>query len=58
LDDEYVSLFMRGYITDGWALLMDSIEITVSQDQYVLQPEDMKELEGMLEVVRKAVYRT
>lgn len=45
-------------LTDGWAILMESIETTVSQDQGKLQSEDLTELEGMLKVVRKAVYRT
>jgi len=45
-------------LTDGWALLLDSIEKTVSQDQGKIQPEDMIELKGMLKVVREAVYRT
>ena len=45
-------------LTDGWAILMESIEATVSQDQGELQPDDMNELEGMLKIIRKAVYRT
>ena len=45
-------------LTDGWALFMESIETTVTQEQGKLSPEEMSELEGMLKLVRKAVYRT
>ena|GEM_PF-1560090 len=44
-------------LTDGWALLMESIETTVSQDQEKLKCENMAELKEMLKIVRKAVYR-
>ena len=44
-------------LTDGWALLMDSIDRTISENQGNIQKSDMSELKDMLKVVRKAVYR-
>ena len=44
-------------LTDGWALLMDSIVTTISKKSDELKPEDKNELEEMLKVVQNAVYR-
>ena len=44
-------------LTDGWAILMSSIEKVISEDTEKLQSVDIQELEGMLEVVREIVYR-
>ena len=43
-------------LTDGWALLMESIKKTVFHYRGDLLEADVEELEGMLEVVRKVVY--
>lgn len=45
-------------LTDGWALLMESIETTLSEDEAGLTPEDTAELEEMFTVVKKVVCRT
>jgi hypothetical protein len=43
-------------LTDGWALLMESIQKTVLHYREDLLGVDAEELEGMLKVVRKVVY--
>ena len=44
-------------LTDGWALLMESMEATLSRNRDELRPEDLAELEGLLQSVRRVVYR-
>ena len=44
-------------LTDDWTLLMDTIEVAVTDNQDVIDPSDMKELEEMLKLERKIVYR-
>lgn len=44
-------------LTDGWALLMESIETTVSQGHGKLKSDDMAELKEMLKDIRVVVYR-
>jgi hypothetical protein len=44
-------------LTDGWALLMESIDKTISENQGKIEASDMSELKDMLKVVRKVVYR-
>ena len=45
-------------LTDGWAILMDSIEATMSQYKGKLLSEDMADLKGMHKAIQKVVYRT
>ncbi len=44
-------------LTDGWALLMEYIDKTISENQNKIEASDMSELKEMLKVVRKVVYR-
>ena len=44
-------------LTDGWALLMESIDKTISENRGKIAPNDVSELQDMLKAVRKAVYR-
>ncbi len=44
-------------LTDGWALLMESIDKTISENKGKIEAMDMSELKDMLKVVRKVVYR-
>lgn len=44
-------------LTDGWALLMESMERTVAAHHGALGTAEMLELRDLLKVVRKAVYR-
>ena len=44
-------------LTDGWAMLMDSIEKVISEFCGSLSSDDMKELNELLEVVKFAVFR-
>jgi hypothetical protein len=44
-------------LTDGWALLLESIDKTISENQSKIEASDMSELKDMLKVVRKVVYR-
>ena len=44
-------------LTDGWALLMKSIEKTVSGQCGEIEKAELSELNDMLQVVTKAVYR-
>ncbi len=44
-------------LTDGWALLMESIDNTISENHGKIEPRDMAELQQMLKAVRRAVYR-
>ena len=44
-------------LTDGWALLMESIGKTISENKGKIEANDMSELKDMLKVVRKVVYR-
>lgn len=43
-------------LTDGWALLMDSITGTIFKAKGDLKPDDLMELEGMLKLVKKTVW--
>jgi len=44
-------------LTDGWALLMDTIDVAITDNHDVIDPIDMKELEEMFKSVKKVVYR-
>lgn len=44
-------------LTDGWALLMESMERTIAADRGKIGKTEMTELRDMLKVVKKAVYR-
>jgi hypothetical protein len=44
-------------LTDGWALLMESIDKTISENQSKIEASDMSELKDMLKGIRKVVYR-
>jgi hypothetical protein len=44
-------------LTDGWALLMESLERTTRDNRGVIGKQEMSELGEMLKVVRKVVYR-
>jgi len=45
-------------LTDGWALLMESIDRTLAEDSDTMQSVYSDELKAMLRAVKKAVYRT
>jgi hypothetical protein len=44
-------------LTDGWALLMESIDKTISENKGTIEASVMSELKDMLKVIRKFVYR-
>jgi hypothetical protein len=44
-------------LTDGWALLMESMERTIAANQGTIAATEMLELRDMLKVVSKVVYR-
>jgi hypothetical protein len=44
-------------LTDGWALLLESIVATISKSKGDLESDDLRELERMLKLVKKTVYR-
>jgi hypothetical protein len=44
-------------LTDGWALLMEAIDKTISENQDKIEASDMSELKDMLKGVKKIVYR-
>lgn len=44
-------------LTDGWVLLLESIDKTISENQGKIQKSDMSELKDMLKATKKAVYR-
>ncbi len=44
-------------LTDGWALLMESIEKTVNGQRGKIGKTEISELSDMLKVVTKVVYR-
>jgi hypothetical protein len=44
-------------LTDGWAMLMESIERVLSNSGKTITSKDLDELEGMLKSVRRVVYR-
>ena len=44
-------------LTDGWALLMESIERTIAANRGKIGKADMLELRDMLKGVKKVVYR-
>jgi hypothetical protein len=44
-------------LTDGWALLMESIERAVTATRGKIGKPEMSELRDMLKVVTKVVYR-
>ncbi len=44
-------------LTDGWALLVESMERTVAAHRHAIGKAEMQELRDLLKVVRKAVYR-
>jgi len=44
-------------LTDGWALLMESIERTIATNRGTIGKADMLELHDMLKGVKKVVYR-
>ena len=44
-------------LTDGWALLMESMERTIAANQGTIGAREMLELRDMLKVVSKVVYR-
>jgi hypothetical protein len=44
-------------LTDGWALLMESIEKTVSGQRGKIENTELSELSDILKVVKKVVYR-
>ena len=44
-------------LTDGWALLMESIDRTIVGNRGKIEREEMSELHHMLKAVKKAVYR-
>jgi hypothetical protein len=43
-------------LTDGWALLMESISKTIAADRGKIERREMSELHDMLKIVKKAVY--
>ncbi len=44
-------------LTDGWALLMDSMESILCDHQLELSSKTLLELQGMLAVVKDIVFR-
>jgi hypothetical protein len=44
-------------LTDGWALLMDSLELTLRDNGNNLATDQMEDLRNAFEAARKAVYR-
>jgi hypothetical protein len=44
-------------LTDGWALLMESIDKTIKANRNNIAHQEMSELHDMLKVVTKVVYR-
>jgi hypothetical protein len=44
-------------LTDGWALLMDSMELTIRRYGESLPPDQLADLRNAFEAARKAVYR-
>jgi hypothetical protein len=44
-------------LTDGWALLMESMERAISANQGKIEKSEMLELRNMYKVVSKVVYR-
>lgn len=44
-------------LTDGWALLMESMERTIAPNQGKINKTEMLELRDMIKVVSKVVYR-
>ena len=44
-------------LTDGWALLMESMDRTIKASQREIETQEMAELRDMLLVVKKVVYR-
>ncbi len=44
-------------LTDGWAMLMDALEATVTRHGQNLPQDQLSDLESAFEAARKAVYR-
>jgi hypothetical protein len=44
-------------LTDGWALLMESMDKTIAANRDKIDGREMTELRDLLRVVRKVVYR-
>ena len=44
-------------LTDGWALLIESIDRTIAANRGKIEKPEMFELHDMLKAVKKAVYR-
>jgi hypothetical protein len=44
-------------LTDGWALLMESIDKTIATSQGNIGSKEMAELNDLLKLVKRVVYR-
>ena len=44
-------------LTDGWAMLLDSIKKVIASNGQHLPADQLSELKAMLNVVKKVVYR-
>jgi len=50
-------LLLLNGLTDGWAMLMDSVKATIEKYEGSLDRADAAELKEFLCVIKKAVYR-